>query len=98
MRTITKKAIAAFAIDKNFRDGATAVESDGTTTVLILHGNTIARKSPSLGLQVNLCGWNTPTTRERLNGLPNVSVSTKQGQAYLNGNPIDSNGWHSVTF
>lgn len=96
MRTITSKAITAFRNAKNFRNGNTVVQSDGTTTHLLLHGYCIARNGPSTGLQVNLCGWNTNTTRDRLNGLPSVRIHTKQGQAYLNGNPIDSNGWFSV--
>ena len=92
MRKITSNAIAAFNSARNFKDGNTEVQSGDGITHLLLHGNAIARKD-STGLSINLCGWNTPTTRERLNGLPNVSVSTKKGQAFLNGKPIPSNGW-----
>jgi len=96
MRNITSKAIAAFNSGKNFKDGATQVEVYGNTRSLWLHGNVIA-KEDSDGLSINLCGWNTPTTRERLNGLPSVSVSTKKGQAFLNGVAIPSNGWVKVS-
>jgi hypothetical protein len=96
MRKITKSAAAAFTSARNFRDGSTVVESDGITVHLLLHGNCIARNGPATGLQVNLCGWNTPTTRDRLNSLPGVRAHTKQGQAYLNGKPIPSSGWVTV--
>ena len=93
MRIITNKAITAFQASKNFKDGATQVQHADGIARLSLHGNVIARRIAGEGLSINLCGWNTPTTRERLNGLPNVSLSTKQGQAFLNGQAIPSNGW-----
>jgi hypothetical protein len=97
MRTITSKAIAAFKSAKNFKSGATQVNQVIGGVELILHGNTIARNIDGEGLSINLCGWNTPTTRDRLNGLPNVRVNTKQGQAFLNGQPIPSIGWIKVS-
>ena len=60
--------------------------TDGAT--LFLHGNAIARHGEH-GLEITLAGWNTTTTRERLNGLPGVKVHTKLGQAYLNGKAWD---------
>jgi hypothetical protein len=96
MRKVTSKAIAAFTASRNFRDGNTEVQSGDGITHILLHGNAIARKD-AVALSINLCGWNTPTTRERLNGLAGVSVSTKQGQAYLNGVAIPSNGWVKVS-
>ncbi len=96
MRTITAKAIAAFEQGKSFRLDNTAVEVHNGVKNLILHGHTIATSSPEEGLHINLCGWNTPTTRERLNGLFGVRLNTKKGQAFLNGNPIPSDGWIKV--
>lgn len=93
MRKITSKAIKAFQQGKNFRDGNTVVNQRIGGVELVLHGNVIAKNIDGEGLSINLCGWNTPTTRERLNGLPNVSINTKKGQAYLNGQPIPSDGW-----
>ena len=93
MRSITNKAIQAFKSARNFRNGNTEVQSHNDATHLFLHGNAIACHIDGEGLSINLCGWNTPTTRERLNGLPGVRLHTKQGQAFLNGNPIDSNKW-----
>jgi hypothetical protein len=93
MRKITSKAIAAFTNARNFRDGSTVVEAFNGGVYYILHGNVIARNIDGEGLSINLCGWNTNTTRDRLNGIPGVSVSTRKGQAYLNGNPIPDSGW-----
>lgn len=93
MRKITSNAIAAFEAGKNFKDGATQVNQRIGGMELVLHGHVIAKNIDGEGLSINLCGWNTPTTRERLNGLPNVSLSTKKGQAFLNGVAIPSNGW-----
>jgi len=96
MRKITSQAIKAFTTSRNFTSGATQVISNDDLTLLLLHGNTIARRDV-VGTCINLCGWNTKTTRERLNGLPNVYVSTCKGQAYLNGDPIPSDGWVKVS-
>jgi hypothetical protein len=104
MRKITKQAIAAFTNGKNFKDGNTEVEAQDTGTTFLFYvnkklnlRNAIAAHSPVDGLSINLCGWNTNTTRDRLNGLPGVRVNTKQGQAFLNGNPIPSNGWVKIS-
>ena len=55
---------------------------------LRLHGNTIAELSNE-GMTISTCGWNTVTTRERLNGLPNVHVVQRNWQLYLNGEAWD---------
>jgi hypothetical protein len=98
MRKITSQAIKAFTTGRNFKSGATQVDvQDNGVASLLLHGNKIATNSPVEGLYINLCGWNTPTTRERLNGLPSVRIHTKDGQAFLNGSPIPSDGWIKVS-
>ena len=95
MRNITSKAIRAFEQGKSFRLDNTEVSASGDNRHLWLHGHNIARLGPD-GLEINLCGWNTPTTLERLNGLEGVRLHSKQGQAFLNGNPIPSYGWVKV--
>lgn len=92
-RQITKQAVEAFKSGRNFRKDNTVVNKRIGGMEMVLHGNVIAKNIDGEGLSINLCGWNTPTTRERLNGLPLVSVYTRKGQAFLNGNPIPSNGW-----
>lgn len=64
--------------------------------VLRLHGNAIARYPAESSTQDHFeCfkllevsdggGYQTRTTKERLNGIPDVSVHQKKGQWYLNG-------------
>lgn len=38
---------------------------------------------------ITIAGWNSVTTRERLNGLSEIRLGTKKGQLYLNNIPWD---------
>lgn len=73
----------AFNNQEVMRSGNTQVNINGKRNIY-LHGNLIA-KIEGGALMVTLAGWNSNTTRERLNGLDGVRVSTRKGQAYLNG-------------
>lgn len=84
MRKVTRTVIAAFLAGKSKSVANTS--TDGQS--LFLHGNCIAYKK-GLALVVTTCGWNTNTTRERLNGLPCVNVYTKKGELFLNGEAWD---------
>jgi len=95
MKKITEQAVSAFKSDRGFLSGNTQVRVINGRTELLLFGNVIAKKEGD-DLWINLCGWNTPTTRDRLNGLPHVRVTTSKGQAYLNGSPISDNSWVKV--
>ena len=92
VRKITRMACDAFDNGYNMSLSNTNV-SKGS---LYLHGHEIARHNESGQTEINLCGWNTPTTRERLNGLSGVSVCQKDFTPYLNGKAIDSNSWYTV--
>jgi hypothetical protein len=96
MRKITEQAANAFHNGRDFRSGNTQVNRRLGGVELTLHGNIIA-KNIGEGLHINLCGWNTNTTRERLNGLQGVRLHTRKGQAFLNDNPISSHGWIKVS-
>ena len=96
MRKITEQAATAFHSGRDFRSGNTQVNRRIGGVELVLFGHTIAKNISGDGLHINLCGWNTNTTRERLNGLQGVQVYTRKGQPYLNGNPIPSNEWVKV--
>lgn len=97
MRKITKAAVAAFMAGQEFSRDNTAVEvrpfKDETriSAILKLHGNVIARRHVGDNTRVWVCsaGWETRTTKERLNGLPGVSISQKAGVWYLNGEKWD---------
>lgn len=92
MRKITQQAIVAFLNSTRFERGNTRVVigmlPDSTGADLYLHGNLIARMDDT-GLNVSSGGWQSATTKERLNALPGVSVSQKNYVWYLNGYPWD---------
>lgn len=84
MRTITTKTVEAFLNNKNFKSGHDQVLNGQMS----YRGNVIATNDNGK-ISIDTCGWNTNTTRERLNGIPGVNVSTRKGQLFLNGNPWD---------
>lgn len=94
MRKITKDAVAAFLSGDEFSRDNTRVEvrpfklASEPSVILVLHGNPIARYVKSHGVfTLQVCDGNhqTNNTKERLNGLPGMSVNQKAGQWYLNG-------------
>lgn len=92
MRTITQNSINAFLNNQTFKSSNTTVEKNVNYILLKLHGNVIARKGLHDGkTEITNAGWQTNTTKERLNGLPNVSIKQKAGQWFLNGELWDGN-------
>lgn len=67
-RKIENQMIAAIRAGRTFKSGNTEVvqPADGATEVK-LHGNIILRYVPAQGWEWSLAGWNTPTTRSRIN-------------------------------
>lgn len=88
MRAITQNAVSAFNNAQNFRQSNTKVVAENGTTKLYLHNNLIAVKDKN-GLQITDSGWQSNTTKERLNGLQGVSITQKNWQWYLNGKKWD---------
>lgn len=93
MRKITEEAIDAFENGRRFKKANTEVYVDLETTKLILHGNTIAVKDYR-GLLVRTAGWNSNTTRDRLNGIPGVHVTSRNGVLRLNAEQWDGSWKH----
>ena len=97
MRKVTQHTVNAFLEGRKLTEGNTRTDGD----TLLLHDNAIAQhrhdqQHPgNRSLWITLAGWNTQTTRERLNGLPGVRVTTKKGQTYLNGQPWDGS-WTAI--
>lgn len=91
MRKISQQATAAFLNAEPFKGSNTEVKVLPNVTVLVLHGNEIAYKynDPEQTLSITNAGWKSNVTKERLNALPNVSISQKKGVWYLNGNEWD---------
>ena len=96
MRKITKQAVEAFMNGKAFKSGNTEVSPGYNESFsMLLHGNLIANKHQN-GISVSLAGWNTKTTRERLNGIPGVSIHTVKGVPILNGKIIEDDKFYTV--
>lgn len=87
MRQITQQSIESFMNAKPFNKQNMSVDVLPNVTILRLHGNAIAYRynDPEKTLSITNCGWFTNTTKERLNGLPNVSIHQKNFNWYLNG-------------
>jgi hypothetical protein len=100
MRQITADAVQAFNNNRNFKRGNTQVvykESPNgqlKETRLLLHGNLIATKINGV-LEISNAGWESNTTKERLNALPGVSIHQKNWQWYLNDKEWDGN-WTKI--
>ena len=96
MRQITEQAVLAFKEGRNFNKSNTTVNTNYVTSSgrpiveLSLYGNLIARtvedQHGNRELSINDGGWQTVTTKERLNALPGVNIQQKDWQWYLNGN------------
>ena len=91
MRSVTKAIKSAFEQGVSKTIGNT--RTDGTS--VFLFGNEIITKKIGK-VFFSLAGWNTPTTRERINGIAGVWVSTYKGTAMVDGRVIDDNEWYQV--
>lgn len=87
MRTVTRKAIAAFNNANPFCLGNTTVTVLPNVTILSLHGNAIAYKynDPERTVSITNCGWFSNTTKERLNAIDGVHIRQNAGEWLLNG-------------
>lgn len=106
MRQIEKKMVAAIKARKNFKSGNTEVtmtrnEHLGKCTAMVyLHDNLIAKISfgpENVVAQFTLAGWNTNTTRSRLNAL-GVGISQCNWAPYHNCKAISSKGWYTFDY
>jgi len=89
MRKITNESVSAFLAGRKFNKGNMSVEVELGYTKLTID---------ALGvMSISNAGWASNTTKERLNGLPNVRINQKNWNWYLNG--IDWDGsWKRIGF
>ena len=80
MRQITRKVCNAFQNRQSFKSGNS--RTDGRS--MWLHDNKIAEWRDD-GLWITNAGWNSNTTKERLNGLIGVRIHQSNWTWYLNG-------------
>jgi len=90
MRKVTKHAINAFLNDNPIKESNTEVILNANFgnpyTELYLFGNLIAQKQIGNNkITITNAGWKTKTTKERLNGLPGVSIFQRGKNWFLNG-------------
>lgn len=96
MRKITQEAINAFINWEDYSKDNTRVKKYPHCTTMYLHWNEIAIKSKDTWLiEISNAGWFS-TTKERLNGIPWVSIVQKKGKWYLNGNEWNGN-WITIS-
>jgi hypothetical protein len=98
MRKITGEAVDAFLSGRNYKKDNTEVVVQGNKVTMLLHDNKIAMvgafdSHPEL--RITTGGWDTNTTKERLNGLPGVQVNHSDHKLYLNGKKWDGE-WTTV--
>lgn len=93
MRKITQKIAEAFREHRKLKIDNT--ETDGSN-VWLFGKKIISYGGIEHNLVFTLAGWNTLTTRERLNGILPISLTMKKGVAYFNGNPIEDDEWYEV--
>lgn len=85
MRKITQQAVNAFYQGKSYFGGNTKVEIEDGCIYMSLFGNDIAMRNLTTGkVEITTCGWQSNTTKERLNGLVGVEIYQKKGNWYLN--------------
>lgn len=94
MRKVTEQIKRAFEQGTSLKVGNT--ETDGKT--VWLHGNAIIKRDPQGFVRWSLAGWNTPTTRERVNGIVNAGVHQVDFEPVLNGEVIDPSDWFSMGY
>lgn len=97
MRQVTKQTVLAFLNGQHMAVSNTMTNGKS----LYLWGNEIARFNADGKLEISLCGYNTVTTRERLNGVLtlggyNLRVSSKNFTPTINGVEISSNRYYVV--
>jgi hypothetical protein len=93
MRQVTQKIKQAFEKGISLKVGNT--RTDGTS--VFLHGNEIVKRDPSGLVMATLAGWNTPTTRERVNGITGMNFHQNNFAPMLDGNEVDPTDWFAVT-
>ena len=86
MRKITQEAVDKFLSREPFKKSNMQVDQCYGQFRLKLHGNTIAVLDEFNMLSISNAGWESNTTKERLNGLPHVRIHQRKFQWYLNGN------------
>lgn len=79
MRKITVESVQAFDAGRNMNKANMSIVKDDDGVTMYLHGNKIARKEYGVGTFIFDGGWQSNTTKERLNGLISEYVAPRAG-------------------
>ncbi len=93
MRKITREIVDAFQNSRSLTIGNSRTNGES----LWLFGNKIAEIKRD-GLWITNAGWDSSTTKERLNGLSGVNIVQRRGTWFLNGNEWDGRWTHVDTW
>jgi hypothetical protein len=87
MRIVTQNAVACFRNGGNAKFSNTEVVTENGVSKMYLFGNLIAILDHNVGgvMKITNAGWESNTTKERLNALPNVNIKQVRGEWFLNG-------------
>lgn len=86
MKIVTQNAVNCFLNRGNGTFSNTKVVTENGVTKMFLFGNLIAIEEHVGGvLKVTNARWESQTTKERLNGLPNVNIRQVKREWFLNG-------------
>jgi len=97
-RKVSEQAVNALLYEVPFKKSNTRVTVEPGVITLLLHGNAIMRKVPNGPIEVSTGGYNSVTTRERLNALPGLSVRQHKGDLYLNGYLWEDQDWTDARY
>ena len=91
MRKITERIKSAFEYGRELKVDNTYTDGESVW----LFGNKIIKRENG-EVFATLAGWNTPTTRERVNGITGVGFHQEAFFPKVNGRPVDSREWINV--
>lgn len=98
MRKVDVLMATAFCEHRTLKMNNSRVEIVDGKPHMYLHDNCIAKEDENGDLLINHCGWETNTTRSRLNALPDVNISSYKGTFILNDVHVMPEGWINVKY
>jgi hypothetical protein len=83
-KKITQQSVRKFLDRTLFKKDNTEVVKEDSIYYLKLFGNKIAALESNGKMWISNAGWDSKTTKERLNELPGVNIRQSKGEWYLN--------------
>jgi hypothetical protein len=97
MKIVIQNAVSCFRNGGNAKFNNIEVVTENGVSKMYLFGNLIATLEHNVGgvMKITNADWRSNTTKERLNGLPNVRINQAKGVWYLN--RVEWNGaWKQI--